>query len=703
MCNYPEESSRPLSTMECQNAFDQLISETEQSNAVDNYSPDPERIIEIRNQYKLFEKSLTPQQVADMELEKLCEDHDKWLDEEDAKAKKASEMEQPKAVDNSSPDAANSTDIANQYKQFAKSLTPQQIADIYHDRWDRWLGDEAAKAKKASEIDTLEKAADESGIDMTDMLNDMREAAGLSTEDEENIPTLTKETIDAATEAFLDEEDVDEVNEAACTDLCEEDAPDEGIDPNPVKTAFHQVCDEIVSKVECACGKPDCEGNRTKCLYDEPKLGSDEWTAKTALKYLQHRQVGQNNLDAPESQSIIDDVYSHLNEQQRLLMIGLAPWIESAFKDATTREINRKREQELEAAEEDSKRAAEKLTAKMEGKTGDWKADRQKAAHDAWNEFYEKWDRLPKDIQDTLAKVPDFMLSLNMYREEMTTKRMEAMTDYDPEKTVNDLSKAHEQGNLSAAEAAKMMNEPNMINNFMWNNPEFNQWNHERCYYNSDNCFKLNQQFEDLQKKGVIPPTNNGQPFFPKDQYNKPWFHDPSADLGNTMIYGMKPSLFDTVKDGNGAGKGDCTVADVWEQDVARVQEVNKSFKITPEKKPLTPEESLAELMNDMPKSMVDKIMSIPNDDWKYTFDGGDFELSYAVASRRIRLIMSKRNLSATEHVGAVFSVEYINDGPGSVRYMRGFNTLKDITDTGKNAKRLYQWYGKVLAAFFGK
>lgn len=590
MCNYPEESSRPLSTMECQNAFDQLISDRE-----------------------------------------------------------------------------------------------------------------AAKAKKSSEIDALEKAADESGVDMTDMLNDMREANGLSTEDGENIPTLTKETIDEATEAFLDEEDVDEVNEDSCIDFCEEDAPDEGIDPNPVRTAFRQACDEIVSKIEGECDKPDCEGNCIKCLYDEQTLGSDEWTAKTALEYMQYRQVGQNNLDKPESQYVIDEVYSQLNEQQRLLMIGMAPWLESAFKDATTRAINRKREQKLEAADEDSKLAAEKLTAKMEGKTGNWEADRQKAAHDAWNEFYEKWDRLPSDIQDTLAKVPDFMLSLNMYREEMKKKQMETLTDYDPEKTVNDLSKEHEQGNISAADAAKVMNEPTMISNFMWNNPAFNQWNQERFDYSSDTSAKINKQFDELQKKGVIPPTNNGQKNIGTDQNGKMWFHDPSADLGNTMIYGMKPSLVDTVKDGNGYGKGDCTVADVWEQDVARVQEVNKSFNITPEKKPLTPEESLTELMNDMPKAMVDKIMSIPNDDWKYTFDGCDFELNYVVASRRISLIMSKRNLSATDHVGAVFQVAYINDGPGSVKYMRGFNTLKDITDAGKNAKRLYQWYGKVLASFFGK
>ena len=592
--------------------------------------------------------------------------------------------------------------MCNYPEESSRPLSSMEAQNAF----DQMVDEADAKAKKAAEIDALEKAADESGVDMTDMLNDMREAAGLPTENEENIPTLTKETINAATEAFLDEADVDEVteiNEASCTDYCEEDAPDEGIDQNTVKNDFDKACDEIVSKVECGSGKPDCDCSEATKMYRLGGIGTDEWTAKTALEYMQYRQVGQNNLNEPESQNVIDEVYTQLNEHQRLLMMGMAPWLESAFKDATERAILRKREQEKEAAEEDSKLAAEKLTAKMEGKTGDWKADRQKAAHDAWNEFYEKWDRLPKDIQDTLAKVPDFMLSLNMYREEQKSKQMEAMTDYDPEQTVDNLAKEHEQGNISAADAAKVMNEPTMISNFMMNNPEFNKWNQDSAEYNSDNAAKLNDRFSELQDKGVIPPTNKGQYFSPKDQNGKMWFHDSSADLGNTLIMGMKPCLYDTVKDGNGTGKGDCTVADVWEQDVARVQEVNKSFKLTSEKKPLTPEESLTELMTDMPKSMVDKIMTIPNDDWKYTFDGCDFELTYAVASRRIRLIMSKRNLSATDHVGAVFQVEYINDGPGSVKYMRGFNTLKDITDAGKNAKRLYQWYGKVLAAFFGK
>ena len=46
MCNYPEESSRPLSSMECQNAFDQMVAKTEPPNAVDPIAKEPLRIVD---------------------------------------------------------------------------------------------------------------------------------------------------------------------------------------------------------------------------------------------------------------------------------------------------------------------------------------------------------------------------------------------------------------------------------------------------------------------------------------------------------------------------------------------------------------------------------------------------------------------------------------------------------------------------------
>ena len=70
---------------------------------------------------------------------------------------------------------------------------------------------------------------------------------------------------------------------------------------------------------------------------------------------------------------------------------------------------------------------------------------------------------------------------------------------------------------------------------------------------------------------------------------------------------------------------------------------MNADNPITPPKKPMTPEESLAHLMTDLPKTMVNKILAIPSDDWTFKFDGEAFELYYNVASRTIRLLMFKK------------------------------------------------------------
>jgi hypothetical protein len=161
--------------------------------------------------------------------------------------------------------------------------------------------------------------------------------------------------------------------------------------------------------------------------------------------------------------------------------------------------------------------------------------------------------------------------------------------------------------------------------------------------------------------------------------------------------------MTDKVKDGKGFGKGDCMVGDIFAQEYARSQKLNADNPIVPPKKPLTPEESLANLMTDLPKTMVNKILAIPSDDWTFKFDGETFELYYNVASRTIRLLMFKKKLVDSTHMGSVFSMSFVNGGPGSVQYERSFNALKDISAAGPNAKKLYQWFGKIIATFFSK
>lgn len=634
MCNYPEESSRPLSTMECQNAFDQLVSETEQSKAADNYSPDPERITDITNQYKLFAKTLEPKKSDDMSVGEL-------------------------------------------------------------------MADEEAQARRKAQLDAIEKASDE-----------------------DNIPTLTKETIEKATEAFddvptdeavdvdLDEGEVDEVNEASNTEFLEEDAPDEGEEePNPVKEAFAKVAAEVDQKL-----KDECEGNCVKCenhCHDkvDVKVPSehDKFRASCAIEFLHKKEIGQDNV--VDHLDIIDDIYTTLTETQLKLVTDEAPWLTAVFQDADIRKAEResaaRKEAELEAADEKSKAQAEQLTSKLEGKTGNWEADAQKAQYEAWTDLVKKWPTLSKDVQDVLERIPGFTAFRNYTQSQMNSEAFKQKIDYDPEQTVKEMARAHELGNISAADAAKLMDEPDMISKFtMGNRPELDQLNKERTDFSTNNFSKAANLFEKLQNEGYIPPTNKGADpslFAANKMYGQFWKSAPEAELGNTLIFGPMPSMGDTVKDGNGFGKGDCTVGDIFEQEYARSRKVNASHPITQPKKPLTPEESLANLMTDMPKTMVNKILAIPSDDWKFKFDGETFELCYNVASRTIRLSMFKKKLVDSTHLGSVFSLSFVNDGPGSVQYNRSFNALKDISAAGPNAKKLYQWFGKIIATFFSK
>lgn len=625
MCNYPEESSRPLSSMECQNAFDQMVSKTEQ--------PDAERIVEIRNQYKLFEKKLEPKNSDDLSVGEL-------------------------------------------------------------------MADEAAQAKRKAQLDAIEKAADE-----------------------DNIPTLTKETIEKATEAFddmptdeaqdvdLDEGEVVDVNETSNTELLEEDAPDEGVEePNPVKEAFAKVAKEVDQQL-----KDECEGNCIKCenhCHDkvDVKVPSedDKFKATCAIKYLHEKEIGQDN--AVDHLDVIDDVYTTLTEAQRKLVTESAPWLTDVFKDAEIRQAEResaaRKEAELEAADEKSKAQAEQLTSKLEGKTGNWEADARKAQYDAWTDLVKKWPTLSKDVQAVLERIPGFTAFRNYTQSQINSEAFKQKINYDPAQTVKAMAKAHELGNISAADAAKFMDEPGMISKFtMGNSPEIDKLNEARDEFSTHNFSKATSLFEKLQNDGYIPPMNKGSDprLFASQMYGQFWKNAPDAGLGDTLIIGPTPSMSDIVQDGNGFGKGDCKVGDIFEQEYARTKKVNEDCPIGKQKKPPTPEESLVTLMTDMPKTMVNKILTIPSDDWKFKFDGETFELDYQVASRTIRLTLFKKKLVDSTHMGSVFSVSFVNDGPGSVQYNRSFNTLKDISAAGPNAKRLYQWFGKIIATFFGK
>lgn len=577
MCNYPEESSRPLSTMECQNAFDQLVSKTEQPKAVEQNTQEPLRIVERKP-------------TDDPEVDEI---------------------------------------------KFNREPTFSEVKQMCSDE-------------------------------------------GISVEDE-TIPTLTQETIEKATEAFDDmptdeaheelfdampmDEAPEEVNEASNTEFFEEDAPDEGEDVNA----------------------------------NSRYIGSDDWTADSTVAYLKYRGVNQSNV--MDNEAIIDDIYESLNFDQRLRVMEKVPWLTDAFKEATTRYINKQREATLEAAEEKSKRQGEELSRKIEEQlqakpSEQLKTNDEAAKFNSWEAIINMWNDIPEAVKHSLQQMPGFDAFRVSMQNQKNIEAFHERINYDPEEMFKEMSKAHDLGNISTADAANLMDEPNMISNFMSNNPEFNKWNQERMDFNAEKFDVSTKRFEDLQKKGVIPPTNCGDRQNPLLGKCTKSIWGSTSDFGDTVRTGIMPSMGDVVKDGNGFGKGDCRVSDVFQQEFERVQRINAAHPIVSPKPPMTPEESLKQLMSDMPKSMVDKILSIPGDDWKFSYDGSGFVVKYSMASREIYLTMTS---------SAKFIIDYRNDGPGSVQYTRHFDKLDEIKLAGKQANRLYQWYGKVMAKFFNK
>ncbi len=584
MCNYPEESSRPLSTMECQNAFDQLVAETEQ----------------------------------------------------------------PKVVE----------------------------------KIDKLLRIVGRKPTEDPNFDKIEFNRDPTFAEVKQMCSD----DGLAIADE-TLPVITKETIDQATEAFDEiptDEAPEEVNEASNTEFFEEDAPDEGEEeePNPVKDAFAKVAKEADQK-----------------LKDEQRRAlEDDAAVDYTIRYLHDCDVTEFNWQ--DHREIIDDTYERLTDSQRWLLEQQKPWVGVAFRDVAERI-------KLEIADEKSKMLAEELTAKMVKKEAEHQTDEDKRflGANGWHEFFSKWDRLPKDIQDTLGKIPGFTISLNSYLNDQHAKKF----DYNSDQKVNEMRYVYSSGKVSAADAVKSLNDPGMINDFiMGNDSELEKLKHERSDFSMDNFSKASKMFSELQKQGKIPPTNVGansnhisDNYTMDAAYANLWNSYHGGDLGDTVIIGPRPCMTDKVGDGNGHGKGDCTVRDIFPQEYAMYKAVNESMPIGQPKKQLSPEESLINLMSDMPKSMVDKILTIPGDDWKYSCDNDIFKLKYSVASRIIKLTLYKANLKQTGR--DVFQVAYNNDGPGCVEYLRGFEKLSDIAAAGPNANRLYQWFGRVITKYFTK
>ena len=572
------------------------------------------------------------------------------------------------------------------------------------------------------------------------------------------VPTLTKEQIEEATAAFVEQPepmaDTDEapcINEASCTD--EAPVTDEG-----------ECTDEAPSNEEFVCDCSKCDG--TKCNTAECKCHSED--EKRRREFIQQLRDRKGNLSSQECQilaemeafdaqngtgkgvrysveeapveeapNVLDEdpnpfksqseedfrvecAIKYLNEHlsdpeekfeyhvadvmQTIKGDGLAKICEQLpqVRDVINRIKLHRAEMQANIADQEVDFAERQVINDMvrneEAKEPQPKVEEKSELdilHESYDKLLSQWSTLSDSVRAALTAIPGFE-DYRKYREtEQAKAALDAKLNYDAERLVNTASDASKRG-LHFSEATRQLDGDAQLM--------------------IDCLYKTGDIGCNVSRDHSLPPYFS--PDQSSQQYGQPNYGSPnqvppqptagSFDLGSeTFNYSHLPNMDDVVKDGFGVGK-DCRVRDIFASQLPHYEAANRSMQCGTPPRKLTPTESLLDLVSDMPLAMSNKIINTPSEQWVYAYDGQKFTLSHMFATRRIELILyvkALRDVSKADERSTtpVFEVFYTNDGLGKVDYSNSFYSLDEVWRCGKNAKRVYDWFAKVVTTFFKK
>ena len=177
-----------------------------------------------------------------------------------------------------------------------------------------------------------------------------------------------------------------------------------------------------------------------------------------------------------------------------------------------------------------------------------------------------------------------------------------------------------------------------------------------------------------------------------------------------TTNYGKYPSMSDDVIDQSGKRCGH--VSDWFESQLPHYKEVNESLNLNKRYRKSTAEESLNKIVSDIPKSMVDKIVAIPGDEWDYLFVDNHFTAKYVHANRSIIISVNMDRVpdmtresessipESDEHNDYFLEVYYSSTG---ISYRKNFDTPARMYKGNANTKRLFTLVYRMIDGFFTK
>lgn len=342
--------------------------------------------------------------------------------------------------------------------------------------------------------------------------------------------------------------------------------------------------------------------------------------------------------------------------------------------------------------------------------------------HKTLNEYFKTlwscWGQLPNDVKVKLGGIDFVKKNAAKAEQESNAAHLNNELNYDAESLVDSIGKKYKENfHISDEDLSTLASDPSMLTNFILH------------YVPMAERSKFELTLQALKEQ------------HPEMQWNVQALN---IEDGGTMNFCGLPNMSDTVL--SSSNEKVCTVADIYETQLKHYKEANDSMQIgtkldpknvsywdaqipppKDQRKVATQQDQCKvarqcakpegdwmsasqpavrmlskNMLDDLPKSMVDKIISISNEYWSHESDGEVFDLGYSYLSRYINI---QTDFSAcTESSDKPFLVlKYRNSGLGSIQYKRIFKTVEEFMTAGSNAKRLYAWLAMVIDAFYNK
>lgn len=459
----------------------------------------------------------------------------------------------------------------------------------------------------------------------------------------------------------------------------------------PVDEIVDQCVDELMDKSNVDISLMADEVKKAKA-EDQEIEDMNECRARRHIIPDEHQEEGQpldTRFSAQEEAVIMAEVDKRVTEIASQLQ---AEYVEKVKK--RTDELDKHCEEYLDKKEKKLLEHFEEVSKNHQKYLDD---EQNKTLTSYFNTLWSCWNQLPDDVKVKLGGIDYVKENAAKAEQELNAVHLNKELNYNASQLVERIGKAYkETGHITDENLATLATDPNMMTDFILKYVPAT----ERCHFELT-LQALKEQHPEMQWNAIAI----------------------NIDDGTTMNYSGLPNMSDTVMSSN--NEKVCTVGDIYQAQLKHYKEANESLKIgrqfepgkdkwlwelnnapsttkqtTPKQEPKKVQKLTSDTIKDLPKSMVDKIVTIQNEYWKHQYHDGLFELNYRFATRYIRIIVNFRSLAGEKGVQFV-SITYRNDGLGEIHYDKDFMSEDELLASGKNSQRFYDWLTLVVNSFF--